>query len=508
MSAKDVFHDIKQTDFNGRVCPIVLQNFNGPCPLLALANILLLQGKISLPAGATEVSQATLVARVANHLFESNSKVDAEYAANQQQNINDALNLLPKLTTGVDVNVKFTTPKGFEFTDEIVVFDLLDISLVHGWLADPQDAATFEAVGGRSYNDLVVEIATAGAAAGDEVAEERSRAVSRMVSGMFERVLSGDAPDDASGGPVTTLVSDVMRRVVAALDAPPAAASAAEGPVRTTSADARATSALLAADFLRDTSSQLTHFGIERLGEELRAGELAVLFRNNHFSVVHKHAESGQLLLLVTDVGYRSEPEIVWEVLADVGGDTTFLTSTFRPYVPAGHAGHDGAPISDEALAKQLQESELRGAQADGAATVPVRTQEAPPASGGEWRSWAPWKTSAAERPATADAQPAPSPPQPTAPAAQGEAERPEPTQQQRANEAADADMALALQLQYEEEERERQRQQREREARSRQQRPASARPAGAVQPGGWRNQNTPPARAAPAKDKTSCAIM
>lgn len=32
---------------------------------------------------------------------------DAEYAQNQQQNIADAIDLLPRLATGIDVNIKF-----------------------------------------------------------------------------------------------------------------------------------------------------------------------------------------------------------------------------------------------------------------------------------------------------------------------------------------------------------------------------------------------------------------
>lgn len=41
-----------------------------------------------------------------------------------------------------------------QFTNETAVFDLLDISLVHGWLVDPQDAATTAALGQRSYNEV------------------------------------------------------------------------------------------------------------------------------------------------------------------------------------------------------------------------------------------------------------------------------------------------------------------------------------------------------------------
>lgn len=41
---------------------------------------------------------------------------DAEYVENQQQNIADAIDLLPQLTTGIDVNVKFCrSDLGFKF---------------------------------------------------------------------------------------------------------------------------------------------------------------------------------------------------------------------------------------------------------------------------------------------------------------------------------------------------------------------------------------------------------
>ncbi len=46
--------------------------------------------------------------------------------------------VLPKLSTGLDVNVRFTGVSDFEYTPECIVFDLLDILLYHGWLVDPQ----------------------------------------------------------------------------------------------------------------------------------------------------------------------------------------------------------------------------------------------------------------------------------------------------------------------------------------------------------------------------------
>lgn len=93
---------------------------------------------------------------------------DAGYVENQQQNIADAIDLLPRLATGIDVNIKFRRLNwlydkyssfslnlyafigleqsisfncridDFEFTRECAIFDLLDIPLYHGWIVDPQ----------------------------------------------------------------------------------------------------------------------------------------------------------------------------------------------------------------------------------------------------------------------------------------------------------------------------------------------------------------------------------
>ena len=43
---------------------------------------------------------------------------------------------------------------GFEFTQELSIFDLLHVGLYHGWLADPSDPA-YPAVAHCSYNQLV-----------------------------------------------------------------------------------------------------------------------------------------------------------------------------------------------------------------------------------------------------------------------------------------------------------------------------------------------------------------
>lgn len=81
---------------------------------------------------------------VAGHLLDSNDEhklgknLPEGYKANLRKNVSDAMAILAKLTTGIDVNVRFHHVKAFEFTNEISIFDLVDISLVHGWLVDPQ----------------------------------------------------------------------------------------------------------------------------------------------------------------------------------------------------------------------------------------------------------------------------------------------------------------------------------------------------------------------------------
>ena len=48
--------------------------------------------------------------------------------------------------------------RDFEYTTECIIFDLLHISLYHGWLVDPQNPDEVGAVGKCSYNQLVEKI--------------------------------------------------------------------------------------------------------------------------------------------------------------------------------------------------------------------------------------------------------------------------------------------------------------------------------------------------------------
>ncbi|KAK8093690.1 hypothetical protein PG997_000375 [Apiospora hydei] len=141
--------------------------------------------------------------------------------------------------------------------------------------------------------------------------------------------------------------------------------------------------------FLATSATQLTPWGLEVITKSVRPGTFSILFRNDHFSTLYRHPQTLQLLVLVTDAGYHSHDEVVWESLVDVNGERAeFFSGDFRlvggPQHQQSHqessagastsggrgrrstSDADNAPVSptleqedrDLALALQLQEEE------------------------------------------------------------------------------------------------------------------------------------------------------
>ena len=151
---------------------VLLQAENGPCPLIAVFNILLLRGNLSLPAGAGEVPASRVVAMLAEYLLDKNeamlnSSASESVKADLRYNLTDAISLIPMLMTGIDVNVRFNDVRGVEYTNALCVFDLLGIDLVHGWVVDPQDTETARVIGDRTYNEVAYNVITALASGGN-----------------------------------------------------------------------------------------------------------------------------------------------------------------------------------------------------------------------------------------------------------------------------------------------------------------------------------------------------
>ena len=158
LETDDVYH-VKWVSWQATRTPIVTQNENGPCPLLSIVNILLLRGKLSLPDNCDVVSASQLLEHLGDVILESVPQgLPSSKRLDYEQNVHDAIAILPKLQTGLDVNVRFTGVCDFEYTPDCIIFDLLNISLYHGWLMDPQQAEVVTAIQNLTYNQLVEKI--------------------------------------------------------------------------------------------------------------------------------------------------------------------------------------------------------------------------------------------------------------------------------------------------------------------------------------------------------------
>jgi hypothetical protein len=94
------------------------------------------------------------------------------------------------------------------------------------------------------------------------------------------------------------------------------------------------------------------------LYQHLAENELCVLFRNNHFSTLTKH--EGYLFLLVTDLGYANVPNVVWEKIDVIDGDTEYCDSAFSRPTPQADdsAAYHGAGLEPEQLLAQRGQTE------------------------------------------------------------------------------------------------------------------------------------------------------
>ena len=82
---------------------ILLQNENGPCPLLAAANVLLLKKSIALPSnciGSGVVTIEELTNILAEKMLTNNHGENGS-----DHHINETLRIFPNLQFGMDVNV-------------------------------------------------------------------------------------------------------------------------------------------------------------------------------------------------------------------------------------------------------------------------------------------------------------------------------------------------------------------------------------------------------------------
>ena len=409
------FFKVKRIDFLGAKRAIVCQNENGPCPLLGIVNVLLLRNAVTLQGDPDrpEVSTQELMSLVATRILDNNARMattgtdvdgasvkgtgfeamDAEQAEamrqNQEQNVSDAMAVLPSLATGLDVNVRFRHALDFEFTAELAIFDLLDVTLCHAWVCDADyypEASS--AIGSRGYNQLMermIELTCAaedaekqtrmydgsGGVQGAEGADtavpirsspRRSRSEEELVQRAMQMSLEEGGVEKAEEvKEVNEEEEEVVSSIVAELVDRATSSTLDESPIDTsaTQQDNLATvvaEKLALHEFLDSSASQSTRGGLQSALSSIKERELVVFFRNNHFSTAF--SLNGVLYNLVTDQGYLGEPDVVWEVLAvgaDRGADTavppegSFVNGAFKAFKPHEDPAALGAGTDEDA---------------------------------------------------------------------------------------------------------------------------------------------------------------
>lgn len=286
---------------NPRRSPIMVQNANGPCPLLALVNALVLTTRSDVTTALVEtlrvreqVSLSLLLDAVIDELMSGRRRGSSGILPD----VSELYAFLVTLHTGMNVNPRFVPSEeatvnlmdapidipaslqesrkagGFEDTREMRLYSTFSIPLIHGWIP-PRNHPAFAALKrtAETYEDAQNVMFR------EEELEEKLQQ-------------QGLSPEEQ------LILEDIASVKY----------------------------------FLSSTATQLTGYGLDTVTETLTPGSVAIFFRNDHFSTLYRHPKSGQLLTLVTDMGYAGHDEVVWESLVDVSGEgCEFFAGDFRP---------------------------------------------------------------------------------------------------------------------------------------------------------------------------------
>ena len=242
---------------------------------------------------------------------------------------------------------------------------------MHGWLIDPQEKTTAELIGGRSYNELVETVIHGNEAMGElealaNVVRHKEKELENL-----NRTMVGSASVAGVEGEETKVeevdllgLSELPERRIKETLAVKAEGSTRgkqkirlgeelEG-LRSKIRDKSklASEGSVINDFLTSTSHQLTYHGLHELHRHVPEECLCVFFRNNHFATMTKRL--GILYLLVTDLGYANVPEVIWEKLDSINGNTELFDEYFvRPAPRKSIGAAEGPAVSPEALLAQ-----------------------------------------------------------------------------------------------------------------------------------------------------------
>lgn len=297
---------INWIDFTGqlRESPVLVQSRNGPCPLLALVNGLIMRSdrKAQPPiVRALQTRENISLGLLIQALFDEL----VTYSNEELPDIEALSRFLTMLHTGMNVNPRLTlgspTALGSFFeTKDIQLYDSFKVPLVHGWIAEPKSGVHASMVRVAQYYEDI------------QLLQFRKEELE-------DRVFRN--------GETLTPEEELLMHDIQTID-----------------------------QFVNiENTTQLTDFGLDHLSKTLPPGSVSILFRNDHFSTLYKHPQSGQLFTLITDAGYADHAEVVWESLVDItGSKTEYYAGDFRP---VGHGPSAPGPTEPSNLASQRASS-------------------------------------------------------------------------------------------------------------------------------------------------------
>ncbi|KAJ5754263.1 hypothetical protein N7533_003806 [Penicillium manginii] len=283
---------INRTDRNGNLfqSPILVQNLNGPCPLLALINALVLRAEPNTQPPiikALRTREQISLGLLIEALFDELTTCLGPHQ--EFPDIEALTQFLTMLHTGM--NETEDSLGTFLQTPDIRFYSTFGIPLIHGWLASWSDPA----------HDAMTRIGQY---------HEDIQLLHFNKQDLEDRVMQGQSLLPEEEGRMADI--QTIQHFV---------------------------------DI--ENATQLSPFGLTQLSTRLAPGSISILFRNDHFSTLYKHPESHQLFTLVTDAGYANHAEVVWESLVDVTGfNAEFLSGDFRA-VGHGPSGSGGPSASD-----------------------------------------------------------------------------------------------------------------------------------------------------------------
>ncbi|KAG4304243.1 hypothetical protein PORY_002424 [Pneumocystis oryctolagi] len=230
---------------------IVYQNESGSYPIIALANIIILQtsskdllsGHLSIDN--SQISASSLLNIIANYIISNVS----------EEHLDNVLFHLSLLYENLNVNPCFKNSLQFD-SPESKLFSALGVQLLHAWLPDIQKD-------GNDVYDTVIKTET--------------------YQNALEKII-------------------LMKEL-------------SENKNFKSSNDKKIFEGQLLNRFLCSYPNCLTPYGLTVLRTILSPGKLSILFHNLNFSLLYSHYQTGELYTLVTDYNYKDCENIVWESL-------------------------------------------------------------------------------------------------------------------------------------------------------------------------------------------------